>query len=183
MRVGLRMALIGGAVALTVGACGGAAENKPAPAAPVASAPAADAKPAADTLALGKVLDKGQPKAGIKVVAVAWPKSEVLDQMKAGADVQTKVVAEATTDAAGAFLLRVKPSYLSDLYVEEGGDVQIELFVGDQSGPSWDFTATQSDTGWSTSDAEDGKGRPFEAVLEPDPVSGELKVKRLDASV
>ncbi|MEZ0073330.1 hypothetical protein ABH927_002676 [Planotetraspora sp. GP83] len=181
MRVVLGTVVMGAAVALAAGGC--SAEPQPAASAVkgVVTAPAVP-KETGDTLAQGKVVDKGRPRAAVQVLAVAWPKSEVLDKIAEGADVPTAVVARATTDANGLFQLRLKPSDLDPVYVEDGGDVQIELFLQNQDGPSWQFTATRGDKGWSTTDAEPGKERPLKAELELDPASGELKVRRLDTT-
>ncbi|GAA0399858.1 hypothetical protein GCM10009530_59540 [Microbispora corallina] len=180
--------LVGAAVALAVTACGADAPGEPSGVAkPAASAgaPAASANPAAsgDTVALGTLVADGQPRPDIPVFAVAWPKSDELDKIQEGADVPTKVVARGRTDAGGRFQLRLDPASIDPLYKEDAGDVQMEIVVESEGGPSWQFTATQGDEGWSTADAEPGKDRPFEARLEVDAATGELKVQRLDTTV
>ncbi|MEW9533144.1 hypothetical protein [Microbispora sp. NPDC049125] len=177
--------LAGTAVAmLAAGGCSGDKPASPAGGRPAsgAAASAVPSQASGDTLALGKVVAGGRPKAGVRVFAVAWPKSAVLDKVKEGDDVPTKVVAQGVTDAGGLFRLTLKPSAIDPLYVEDGGEVQIDLAVDSADGPSWEYTAIQGEKGWSTADGDPGEDHPLEAELEVDPGSGELTVKRLDTA-
>ncbi|GAA2105433.1 hypothetical protein [Actinomadura alba] len=95
---------------------------------------AADAPTAATatgTLASGMVANDGTAIGHASVVAVAWPRPEVLATAAKGATFTLPVVARTKTDAAGRFTLRLDETSLPARFRGTGGQVDIEMIAAD----------------------------------------------------
>jgi hypothetical protein len=94
------------------------------------------------TLVTGVVTRDGEILENADIIATAWPKQEVLDQLTAGETVPLKVVATGTTNDAGQFALSVDAATVGDDYLSDTQSVDIELSAADGTQQvDWNFTA------------------------------------------
>ncbi|WP_162907547.1 DUF4198 domain-containing protein [Allorhizocola rhizosphaerae] len=100
----------------------------------------------AATMVSGVVTKNGQPVSGADVNAVAWPSTEVLAKLPAGAGFRQELVAQETTDAKGRFAISVDLGKLAKDYIGSNGAVDLTLIAADgQHQIRWNFTATKAD--------------------------------------
>lgn len=120
--------------------------------APVAHAAPPDSAPAAApvippglVVASGVASDNGRPLAGAEVVALAWPRADVLAALPDGAGFATVPLGTATADASGVFRVKGDSAALTKDYVDDKGRVDVELVaVSEDREMRWNFTAASS---------------------------------------
>ena len=78
-------------------------------------------------IAKGVLTDHGAALAGADVVAIAWPRSEALQQLKDGDPVPTYVIGHTKTDHAGRFTIAADPAALPSAVRGDADQVDIEL--------------------------------------------------------
>ncbi|HEY1617430.1 MAG TPA: hypothetical protein VGG25_07415 [Streptosporangiaceae bacterium] len=89
------------------------------------------------TVATGAIANSsGQAIAGVAVRLYAWPSDKVLQSLKPGQDVPTKLLATTTTGSSGNYSLSVPESALKAAAIERGW---ANLEVDSVSGMSWSF--------------------------------------------
>ncbi|GAA2820891.1 hypothetical protein [Nonomuraea rubra] len=97
-----------------------------------------------ESAATGVAAIDGVPVPGADVLAMAWPKKELLDGLPDGADVPTHTIGVAKADSRGRFVLAVDPDALPADYVADDGSVDVELAIADATREArWHYTATR----------------------------------------
>lgn len=119
-------------------------------------------------LVQGSILSNGSPVVGATVQAIVWPDLATQAALANGAAVPTINVPSVTTASNGSYSIAYNASSLPASYVNDNGDINVELQVTTTAQTSFTFSTTAVSSGWTTTrsvnDGSDSTGALPETV-------------------